>query len=147
MSCTQIYEQPSARVNRRMLLLHLRKLSCCCCVMVFSLFIPWSKAICDTNHRGYSNIELKLHSCVLKVLLLFSPIASLWCITVKGLEMFANRADDIINDKSGFFSVRALYLTSASLQCLLPVVWLWSPPTSWHGQKPFHRTLYKSFYM
>lgn len=32
----------------------------------------------------------------------------MWCIAVKGLEIFGSTADDIINDKSGFCSISAV---------------------------------------
>lgn len=47
----------------------------------------------------------------------------MWCITVKGLEIFASGADDIINDKSGFCSMSAVANAS-----LYNVYYLWFGP-------------------
>ena len=50
-------------------------------------------------------------------------IASMWCITVRGLQIVASGADDIINDKSGFCSTSAVVNAS-----LYNVYYLWFGP-------------------
>ncbi len=92
----------------------------CCC---FFLFFPHCHSInhkrvfvIHTHHNvpksrsAASSVEVKTSLLFLKVTPVFSYwyIASVWCITVKGLEIFTNSPDDIINDKSGFFSTSAV---------------------------------------